>query len=63
MIDMHEIHTDEHGRPFPRPERREFPPGIEGDIDYMRAVWVYKDRITSFADKAFAEAFSKAMRK
>ena len=53
------ILTDEGGRPIPKPSRKEFGSVIE----YIRAVHAYNDRITNLANKAFAETFSKEIRR
>ena len=59
---MHTTITDGHGRPLPRPERDEFPPGIEGTIAFVRALHSYNDRIADLASSAFNSAFRKAVR-
>ena len=57
------IYTDEHGRPFERPE----PPAADATIDvkiaYLRARAAYNDAIASCANKAFSSAFRRALRK
>lgn len=42
--------------------RKDFPEGIEGTIAYMRAFCAWKDARTSAANKAFSEAFTRALR-
>jgi hypothetical protein len=54
--------VDERGRPFLRPLRSEFPGGVEGDVAFVRARQAWLDSITSSANRAFDEAFRKALR-
>ena len=57
------ILTDGNGRPFEKP----LPPAddapIEEKIAWIRATHDYNDRVTDCANQAFADAFSKAIRK
>ena len=57
------IFTDERGRPIPKPQRSDFGRGIDADIDYMRAVHDWHDRIASLSSSAFADQFQRSMRK
>jgi hypothetical protein len=51
-----------HARPIPRPERSEYPAGIDGFVTYMRAYAAYRDRVASIANEAFAKTFSRMVR-
>jgi hypothetical protein len=57
------ILTDGSGRPIPRPERKYYPEGIEGDIAFLRAYGDYTNHVNAVSCRAFAEAFSKAVRR
>lgn len=50
------ILTDAKGVPFERPSREDY----TSDIEYMRAVYVFKDRVASYAGSEFAKAFTIA---
>ncbi len=52
------ILTDGQGRPFDPPAREDF----EDVVDYIRARHTYNDRVRACGNKAFDEAFRKAMR-
>ena len=52
------ILTDAQGRPIPRPEREEY----GSDVDYIRAVHVWRDRVAAVANEAFATRFREALR-
>jgi hypothetical protein len=56
------ILTDAHARPIPRPERSEYPAGIDGFVAYMRAYAAYRDHVASIANEAFAKTFRSALR-
>ena len=51
------IFTDDKGVPFDRPKRSDYP----NEYAFMLALYAWKDRITNAANKAFDEAFRKAM--
>lgn len=55
------IVTDGAGRPFPKPEKPA--PGATANevVAYLRAWHAYRDGIANSANKAFAEAFAKAL--
>ena len=55
------ILTDAKGRPVPKPEPPAEDAGVEETIAYIRAVHAYNDRVSDIANRAFAEAFSKAV--
>lgn len=62
MISMDEIHTDERGVPFERPEH----PGPHATWAQISAYWqacdAYRDRVVGYANKVFAEQFRKSLR-
>ncbi len=49
------ILTDASGRPFERPDRRYYVDVVE----YLRACWAYKDRVTACANDAFDAEWRK----
>ena len=53
------IYTDASGRPFERPCREDF----ASAADFAAARYAYKDRVTSCANGAFADAFKKELTK
>lgn len=53
------IYTDAVGRPFERPCREDF----ASATDFATAWYAYKDRVTSYANVAFEEAFRKELAK
>ena len=53
------IYTDASGRPFERPCREDF----ASAADFAVAWYAYKDRVTSYANGAFADAFKKELTK
>ena len=53
------IHTDDSGRPFERPVRRDFP----NDVSFVRAFHAYQDAIRKCANDAFDDEFRKAVRR
>lgn len=52
------IYTYADGRPIPKPERKEFAKTVE----YLRAMWAYRDAIADCANKSFAEQFRKSLK-
>jgi hypothetical protein len=50
---MDPILTDKKGVPFKKPQRVDF----ETDLDFIRAVHAFNDRVTNEANCRFAEAF------
>lgn len=60
---LDEIHVDENGKPYPRPEREDFPDTIDGLVDWWRAVSEYRQGIANRHNEAFAKSFSAALRK
>lgn len=58
-----EMLVDSKGFIMFRPTRDEFPAGIEGTIEFVRAVHAYNDRVASEANRGFAESFRAALRK
>jgi hypothetical protein len=62
MFDRTIIFTDANGRPLPRPDRADYPAGIEGTILCERARCAYWDRVRSLATKAFTQQFVRALR-
>jgi hypothetical protein len=59
MIRMDTIYTNDKGVPFERPD----PADYAHHVDYLRAVYAYKDTITDYANRAFDEQFSKRMKR
>ncbi len=51
--------TDDSGIVYTRPERADY----RSDIEWMRVVYAWNDMRTNAANKAFAEGFTKEMRK
>jgi hypothetical protein len=51
--------TDDSGIVHTRPERSDY----QSDIEWMRAVCAWNDMRAAAAEKAFAEGFTKEMRK
>lgn len=57
------IYTDESGRPIPRPEAPPEGAGIEDRIAFIDALHAYHNKVTDIANRAFDEAFRKALRR
>lgn len=51
--------TDDSGIVYTRPERADY----RSDIEWMRAVCAWNDMRSAAANRAFAEGFTKEMRK
>jgi hypothetical protein len=51
------ILTDENGVPIDRPCRADF----ASDLEFIRAFHAYRDRVASVANRAFDDAFRKAL--
>jgi hypothetical protein len=52
------ILTDANGVPFERPRREDY----ANDIEFMRAIWAFQDRVASYAHREFAQAFNRAIK-
>jgi hypothetical protein len=52
------IITDGNGRPFPKPDPADFATVTE----FVRAIHAYNDRVTQAANRAFEDAFAKALK-
>lgn len=56
------ILTDAQGRPIPRPERQDFPSGVEGTVAYMRAMHDWSDSVHEIANQAFVQGWKESAR-
>ena len=52
------LYTRADGTPFEKPERDDYTDPVE----YMRAMWAYRDAIADYANKTFDAAFRKALK-
>lgn len=52
------ILTDAQGRPFKRPEKPALFASMQERIDYLTAMYAYKDAVASCANQAFARGFA-----
>ena len=57
-----QIFTDQHGRPFQRPESPGANSTADDQVAFIRAVAAYNDAVWSAGSRAFNAAFSKALR-
>lgn len=52
------ILTDEQGREIDRPQREDYPT----DVAFIRAMHEWRDTVTAVANRAFDQAWAKAVR-
>lgn len=47
------ILTRADGTPYDKPDRADFPVGSDGALAFLRALWAYRDAVSSDANRAF----------
>jgi hypothetical protein len=52
------ILTDDQGRPFAKPDPKDF----ASTLDWLRAYWAYRDATADCANKAFDTQFRKVLK-